>query len=250
MDTPLDKGAATPDTVHPSVAVQVRGLVKSFGTGETSVTVLKGIDLDVYFGELLLLVGESGGGKTTLLSAIAGILDIDSGDLDVLGASLTKMAPGTRTSFRGHRMGFVFQQFNLLPALTAAENVAIPLLIQGTGRQEAIARGRMMLERVGLGDRTEFLPRNLSGGQQQRVAVARALVNDPQLLVCDEPTAALDGPNGQKIMELIRDVGRVPGRCVIVVTHDSRVFHFGDRMAELTDGRIVGVHPIHAEATA
>ena len=215
-----------------AIAVQVRGLVKSFGSGETTVTVLKGIDLDVYFGELLLLVGESGGGKTTLLSAIAGILDIDAGELDVLGASLTNMSPGTRTRFRGQTMGFIYQQFNLLPALTAAENVAIPLLIQGTRKKEAISRGRLMLERVGLGDRTEFLPRNLSGGQQQRVAIARALVNEPQLLVCDEPTAALDGPNGQKIMELIRDVGRAPDRCVIVVTHDSRIFQFGDRMAE------------------
>ena len=233
-----------------AIAVQVRGLVKSFGAGETTVTVLKGIDLDVYFGELLLLVGESGGGKTTLLSAIAGILDIDAGELDVLGASLTNMSPGTRTRFRGQTMGFIYQQFNLLPALTAAENVAIPLLIQGTRKKEAISRGRLMLERVGLGDRTEFLPRNLSGGQQQRVAIARALVSDPTLLVCDEPTAALDGPNGQKIMELIRDVGRAPDRCVIVVTHDSRIFQFGDRMAELTDGRIVGIHPIQREATA
>jgi len=224
--------------------------VKSFGTGDTTVTVLKGIDLDVYFGELLLLVGESGGGKTTLLSAIAGILDIDSGELEVLGAPLTHMSPDARTRFRGQRMGFIFQQFNLLPSLTAAENVAIPLLIQGLQKKDAISRGRLMLERVGLGDRTEFLPRNLSGGQQQRVAIARALVNDPQLLVCDEPTAALDGPNGQKIMELIRDVGRAPDRCVIVVTHDSRVFQFGDRMAELTDGRIVGIHPIQKEATA
>ena len=233
-----------------AIAVQVRGLVKSFGSGETAVTVLKGIDLDVYFGELLLLVGESGGGKTTLLSAIAGILDIDAGDLDVLGSSLTNMSPGTRTRFRGRTMGFIYQQFNLLPALTAAENVAVPLLIQGTRKKEAISRGRLMLERVGLGDRTEFLPRNLSGGQQQRVAIARALVNEPQLLVCDEPTAALDGPNGQKIMELIRDVGRAPDRCVIVVTHDSRIFQFGDRMAELTDGRIVGIHPIQREANA
>jgi len=241
----------TPQTAAPrAAAVQVRGLVKSFGAGETTVTVLKGIDLDVYFGELLLLVGESGEGKTTLLSAIAGILDIDAGTLDVLGASLTGMPPHARTQFRGQRMGFIFQQFNLLPSLTAAENVAIPLLIQGLKKREALSRGRLMLERVGLGDRTEFLPRNLSGGQQQRVAIARALVNDPQLLVCDEPTAALDGPNGQKIMELIRDVGRAPDRCVIVVTHDSRVFQFGDRMAELTDGRIVGIHPIQKEATA
>jgi len=224
-------------------------MVKSFGTGDTAVTVLKGIDLDVYFGELLLLVGESGGGKTTLLSAIAGILDFDAGELTVLGTPLASMSAGRRTRFRSQTMGFIFQQFNLLPALTAAENVAVPLLIQGLAQRQAIARARTMLERVGLGDRTEFLPRNLSGGQQQRVAIARALVTEPKLLVCDEPTAALDGPNGQKIMEIIREVGRAPDRCVIVVTHDSRVFHFGDRMAELTDGRIVGVHPISKEAS-
>lgn len=248
--SPSQEHASEPGRQQASVAVQVRGLVKSFGSGDTAVTVLKGIDLDVYFGELLLLVGESGGGKTTLLSAIAGILDVDGGDLAVLGASLTTMSAGTRTSFRGRTMGFIYQQFNLLPALTAAENVAIPLLIQRVRKDEAIARARRMLERVGLADRTEFLPKNLSGGQQQRVAVARALVNEPQLLVCDEPTAALDGPNGQKIMELIRDVGRASDRCVIVVTHDSRIFKYGDRMAELTDGRIVAVHAIQKGATA
>ena len=234
----------------PAIAVQVRGVVKTFGTGDTTVTVLKGIDLDVYFGELLLLVGESGGGKTTLLSAISGILDIDAGDVEVLGVSLPGMSTGKRTRFRSQAMGFIYQQFNLLPALTAAENVAVPLLIQGLRRDAALSRARLMLERVGLGDRTEFLPRNLSGGQQQRVAIARALVTEPRLLVCDEPTAALDGPNGQKIMEIIREVGRAPDRCVIVVTHDSRIFQFGDRMAELTDGRIVGVHAISMEATA
>ena len=147
-------------------------------------------------------------------------------------------------------MGFIYQQFNLLPTLTAAENVAVPLLIQNCRKTEALKRARVMLERVGLGDRTDFLPKNLSGGQQQRVAIARALVNEPQLLVCDEPTAALDGPNGQKTMELIRTVGRASDRSVIVVTHDSRVFQFGDRMAELTDGRIVDIHPIRHEATA
>ncbi|MBI4000835.1 MAG: ATP-binding cassette domain-containing protein, partial [Nitrospira defluvii] len=176
--TPMDGASQAQERVgeqahnQASIAVQVRGLVKSFGSGETTVTVLKGIDLDVYFGELLLLVGESGGGKTTLLSAIAGILDVDEGDLDVLGSSLTTMSPGIRTRFRGRTMGFIYQQFNLLPALTAAENVAVPLLIQGSRKNEAIKRARLMLERVGLGDRTEFLPKNLSGGQQQRVAIA------------------------------------------------------------------------------
>ncbi len=234
----------------PPSAVRARGIVKSFGSGDAQVTVLNGIDLDVYLGELLLLVGESGGGKTTLLSAIAGILDIDQGDIDVLGVPLSTLSAGKRTAFRGQMMGFIYQQFNLLPALTAAENVAVPLLIQHVGRIEAVRRARVMLDRVGLGDRTEFLPKNLSGGQQQRVAIARALVNEPRLLICDEPTAALDGPNGQKVMELLRAVGRSPNRCVIVVTHDSRIFHFGDRMATLIDGRIVSIEQIRQEGTA
>ncbi|MBX3303079.1 MAG: ABC transporter ATP-binding protein [Nitrospira sp.] len=240
---------AMSDDTQPA-AVRARGIVKSFGTGDTQVTVLKGIDLDVYLGELLLLVGESGGGKTTLLSAIAGILDIDEGDIDVFGVPLSTLPAGKRTTFRGQTMGFIYQQFNLLPVLTAAENVAVPLLIQKAARPEALHRARIMLDRVGLGDRAEFLPKNLSGGQQQRVAIARALVNEPRLLICDEPTAALDGPNGQKIMELLREVGRSPDRCVIVVTHDSRIFHFGDRMANLTDGRIVGIERIKQEGTA
>lgn len=230
-------------------AVRARGIVKSFGTGDTQITVLKGIDLYIYLGELLLLVGESGGGKTTLLSAIAGILDIDSGEIDVLGVPLIALSPSQRTRFRGQTMGFIYQQFNLLPALTAAENVAVPLLIQKIGRPEALRRARAMLDRVGLEDRVDFLPKNLSGGQQQRVAIARALVNEPRLLICDEPTAALDGPNGQKIMELLREVGRSPDRCVIVVTHDSRIFHFGDRMANLTDGRITNIERIQREGT-
>lgn len=236
------------DDTQPA-AVRARGIVKSFGAGDTQVTVLKGIDLDIYLGELLLLVGESGGGKTTLLSAIAGILDIDDGDIDVLGVPLSALPPGQRTRFRGHTMGFIYQQFNLLPALTAEENVAVPLLIQKIRRPEALRRARAMLDRVGLGDRVDFLPRNLSGGQQQRVAIARALVNEPRLLICDEPTAALDGPNGQKIMELLREVGRSRDRCVIVVTHDSRIFHFGDRMANLTDGRITNIEQIQQEGT-
>ena len=235
-------GGALP--AGPPSAVKVRGLTKSFGKGDARISVLRGIDLEVRMGELLLLVGESGGGKTTLLSTIAGILDSDGGDLDVLGVPLGRLTSGKKTKFRGETMGFVFQQFNLLPALTAAENVAVPLFIHGTRKSEAIRRGREMLEKVGLADRTEFLPQTLSVGQQQRVAIARALVSEPRLLICDEPTAALDGETGQKAMALLRDIGRAPDRAVIVVTHDSRVFHFGDRIAELTDGRIVSVREV------
>lgn len=238
-------------TDSPTPAVRARGVVKSFGSGDTKVTVLRQIDLDVYLGEMLLLVGESGGGKTTLLSAIAGILDIDEGQIEVLGVPLSELSSSRRTTFRGQTMGFVYQQFNLLPALTAAENVSVPLLIQGMRRPEALTRARAMLERVGLGDRSHFLPRTLSGGQQQRVAIARALVNEPRVLICDEPTAALDGPNGQKIMALLREVGRSPDRCVIIVTHDTRIFQYGDRIARLTDGRIEGIEQVpHQEGIA
>jgi putative ABC transport system ATP-binding protein len=239
----------TSTAVH-APAVIARRLIKSFGAGDTKITVLKGIDLEVRMGELLLLVGESGGGKTTLLSAIAGILEIDEGVLEVLGVPLPRLSGGKRTKLRGETMGFVFQQFNLLPALTAVENVAVPLLIRGLVRSEAISRARVMLENVGLGDRTEFLPKNLSGGQQQRVAIARALVTEPRLLICDEPTAALDGENGQKVMGLLREVGRSSTRAVIVVTHDSRVFDFGDRIARLTDGRIVSIQEVMKESTS
>ncbi len=242
----LEAGGDGASSQH-APAVKVRGVVKSFGTGDTKITVLKGIDLDVRLGEVLLLVGESGGGKTTLLSVIAGILNVDEGELDVLGVPLHALSNAKKTKFRGETMGFVYQQFNLLPGLTAAENVAVPLLIYGTRRSEALTRARAMLARVGLGDRTEFLPSKLSGGQQQRVAIARALVPEPRLLICDEPTAALDGPNGQKIMELLREIGRSPDRAVVVVTHDSRVFHYGDRIAELTDGQIVSVHAAPAQ---
>lgn len=227
-------------------AVLVRGLIKSFGKGDTKITVLRGVDLEVRMGELLLLVGESGGGKTTLLSAIAGILDFDAGELGVLGVPLGELPERKKTKFRGQTMGFVFQQFHLLPALTAAENVAVPLLIRGVRKREAIRRGREMLGRVGLAERTEFLPRDLSVGQQQRVAIGRALVSEPRLLICDEPTAALDGDTGHQVMTILREVGRSPDRAVIVVTHDSRVFHFGDRIARLTDGRIESVEDVTA----
>jgi putative ABC transport system ATP-binding protein len=242
--------ALTRGTMQPA-AVKVNGVVKSFGTESAKTIVLKGIDLEVRMGELLLLVGESGGGKTTLLSAIAGILDIDQGHIEVLGVPLSQLPSGKKTRFRAGNMGFIFQQFNLLPALTAAENVAVPLLIQGVARDEAIARARAMLERVDLGDRTEYLPVNLSVGQQQRVAIGRALVSEPRLLICDEPTASLDGENGRKVMVLLRDIGRSPGRAVIVVTHDSRIFHFGDRIAEMMDGRIVRIRAVnHANGEA
>ena len=227
--------------VRSGPAVICRGVTKEFVSGDTRVQALRGIDLDLPFGELALLVGPSGCGKTTLISVIAGLLEPTAGEVVVLGENLTRM-PGRRlVPFRGANIGFVFQQYNLLPALTAAENAAVPLLIARRPRAEAVRRARDMLALVGLEDKTEALPSHLSGGQQQRVAIARALIHEPRLLVCDEPTAALDAHSGQTVMELIRRVVVKPDRAVIVVTHDSRVYKFGDRIVRMSDGRVEGV---------
>jgi putative ABC transport system ATP-binding protein len=227
----------SPLTTH-HLAVECRSVTKAFGAGDTQVLALRGVDLEVPAGELTLLVGPSGCGKTTLISIVAGLLEPTQGTVNVLGESLTDMTPRAKVAFRGHNIGFVFQQYNLLPSLSAAENVAVPLVIGGAPRAEAVARGRQLLADVGMADRANAPPSQLSGGQQQRVAIARALIHDPRLLVCDEPTAALDAHSGQTIMEMIRTVAVQSGRAVIVVTHDSRVFSFGDRIVTMSDGRI------------
>jgi len=215
-----------------------RNLVKDYGTGNTRVRALRGIDLDVAPGEMTLLVGPSGCGKTTLISILAGTLDATSGQVSVLGADLAQLSKRAKVDFRGKNVGFVFQQLNLLPSLTAAENVAVPLVIQGYAKRPAVARALTVLKEMGLGDRGDALPSQLSGGQQQRVAIARALVHQPRLLVCDEPTSALDAQTGQTIMGLIRRVAVQPNRVTVVVTHDPRVFDFGDRIITLEDGRV------------
>jgi putative ABC transport system ATP-binding protein len=223
------------------LAVRCRNVVKQFGRGDTALLALRGVNFDVWLGELTLLVGPSGCGKTTLLSVIAGILNPTSGEVRVLGTDVVAMSNNQKVAFRGHNIGFVFQQYNLLPALTAAENVAVPLIIGGMHRKQAVEIAEERLDQVGLADRMHALPEELSGGQQQRVAIARALVHEPRLLVCDEPTAALDSENGQRILELLRHVAVQPDRSVIIVTHDNRIFHLGDRIAHMDDGHIVGV---------
>jgi putative ABC transport system ATP-binding protein len=227
-----------PDRSPAGLAVQCNDIVKSYGTGSSKVVALRGIDLDVRAGELMMLVGPSGCGKTTLISVIAGILDPDSGECHVFGQDLPRMASSEKTRYRGQTIGFVFQAFNLLPTLTAAENASVPLLINGVKRREAVDRAKDMLNRVGLGDRTGAMPSQLSGGQQQRVAIARALVHGPKLIVCDEPTSALDEKTGHTVMELMREIALGDDRSLIVVTHDARIFNFADRIAKMNDGRV------------
>jgi putative ABC transport system ATP-binding protein len=224
-----------------NLAVDCRGVTKTYEAGGTKVVALRGIDLTVKHGELMMLVGPSGCGKTTLISVIAGILDRDGGECSVFDRDFQKMRPGERTRFRGENIGFVFQAFNLLPTLTSVENVAVPMLINGFSRAQSLDRAGEALSRVGLGDRLHSLPKQLSGGQQQRVAIARALVHSPRLIVCDEPTSALDHETGHRVMELMREVAVGPDRALVIVTHDSRIFDFADRIAKMDDGRIVEV---------
>lgn len=223
------------------IAVRCTSVTKTYGAGNTSVLALRGVDLEVRRGEMLMLVGPSGSGKTTLLSLITAILDRDSGQCEVLHRDLQKMNEKARALFRGRSVGFVFQSFNLLPALTAIENVTVPLLLTGKSENHAAIRAREALDRVGMSARANSLPAQLSGGQQQRVAIARAIVHDPELVVCDEPTSNLDHETGRKMIEILRDAARNPNRAVIVVTHDTRVLEFADRVAHMDDGRIVQI---------
>lgn len=230
-------------TASPAIhaAVACTGVTKVFGAGDTRVQVLRGIDVEVAPGEITLLVGPSGCGKTTLISIVAGLLAPTTGDVRIFDRRLGDLRGDALVAFRARMIGFVFQQYNLLPALTAAENACLPLVVQGRRRSEALRVAREMLAAVGLGDKADARPAQLSGGQQQRVAIARALVHRPRLLVCDEPTAALDAGSGRTVMELVRRVSLDSERAVIIVTHDSRVYGYGDRIIEMGDGRVTGV---------
>ena len=223
------------------IAVECRDVRKEFGSGGGKVLALRGVDLDARYGGMTLLVGPSGCGKTTLLSVIAGLLNTSSGKVKVLGEEIERLPGGRQIAFRRKNLGFVFQQYNLLPALTAAENAAVPLLAAGVPRVRAVRKAKDLLSTLGVGERASALPEELSGGQQQRVALARALIHEPRLLVCDEPTAALDAETGQAVMELLAAQAVRPDRAVMVVTHDNRIFGFADTIARMDDGRIVKV---------
>lgn len=220
------------------IAVHVAGVTKDFAFGEERLRVLHGIDVAVRAGELTYLVGESGSGKTTLISIMAGILYPSGGTVRVFDTDLYALSDNELVRFRLATIGFIFQQYNLIPSLTAAENAAVPLIAAGTPRETAVALARELLHRLNIGAHCEKLPRQLSGGQQQRVAIGRALIHAPRLVVCDEPTAALDAGSGRRVMDLLRDVALAADRAVIVVTHDNRIFDLADRILAMEDGRI------------
>lgn len=225
----------------PILAVRCRTITKDFGSAETRVRVLHGLDIDIPLGGITMLAGQSGCGKTTLLSIIAGLLNATSGDVSVLGNSLTAFSKKEAVLFRRRNLGFIFQQYNLLPTLTAAENAAVPLLADGVPLDVAVARASTLLERLGLGSRLHSRPAQLSGGQQQRVAIARALIHSPRLILCDEPTAALDGKTGHDVMQMLSEAAVDPDRAVVVVTHDHRIFDFATQIAHMEDGRIKSI---------
>lgn len=224
-----------------NVAVRCENLTKIYDTGDQKVTALNNVNLNILLGELMMLVGPSGCGKTTLISVIAGILDQDAGLCELFGENLLTMKSKDKLRFRASQIGFVFQAFNLLPSLNAAENVSVPLIINGENRHVAKRKAIEVLERVGLGERWKSLPAQLSGGQQQRVAIARALIHNPRLIVCDEPTSALDHASGHNVMNLLKEVAVHQDRALVIVSHDARIFSFADRIAEMDDGHIVKI---------
>jgi putative ABC transport system ATP-binding protein len=222
-------------------AIVATALTKSFGEGEAKVTAVKGVVLSAKFGEMLFIVGPSGSGKTTLLSMISGILRPTSGTVMVKGDDIWTRTSDQLADFRLHTIGFVFQDYHLFPRLTAAENVAIPLLLQDRDWNESIAEANKYLEIVGLKGRGEMLPVKLSGGEQQRVAIARAIVSGPEILIFDEPTASLDGDTGKMIISFVKTKILNAKRSILIVTHDARINEYADRIIHMEDGRITGL---------
>ncbi len=220
------------------VVLAGRGIGKCYGAGPLASRALHPTDIEIRRGEVLVLMGPSGSGKTTLLSLLGLVLTPTEGEVLVGGWSAARASADELARLRQRRLGFVFQQFNLLPSLTAVENVAVPLLLGGVAWPEREARAAQALELVGMGDRRQSRPRQLSGGQQQRVAIARALVNDAPVLLCDEPTASLDGETGRGVLDTLGRLARA-GRAVVVVTHDDRVLAIADRLLQVVDGRVV-----------
>jgi putative ABC transport system ATP-binding protein len=234
-----------------TMAVLCEGIIKDFEVGDGSfLRALDDISFALPAGRLVILSGPSGCGKTTLLSVVGGILKATAGKVSIFGTPLGYGKTSDQIAFRRRVIGFIFQQYNLLPALTAQENAAVPLIAAGCPRISALAAASELLERLGMAAFVNACPRQLSGGQQQRIAIARALVHQPQLVLCDEPTAALDAENGRGLMRLLRTVAVAPNRCVVVVTHDNRIDDFADQVIAMEDGRIKSVRLGAAQRSA
>jgi len=228
-----------PATVLPTVpAIAARGVSMSFQSGSDCYQALKNVDLELRSGEIQLLMGSSGSGKTTLLSILAGILTPTEGNVYLLGQEITGMSRSRLARFRLEHIGFIFQGFNLFPALTALENIEVALTVKGIRKHAAKKQARSLLEQVGLAEKANQLPRDLSGGQKQRVAIARALSGDPKLIMADEPTAALDSQTGHAVIELLHRLAKEQNRSVLMVTHDARIIDFADRVVNLEDGAL------------
>jgi putative ABC transport system ATP-binding protein len=219
-------------------AITVRNLTKTYEEGSAGTLALRGVDLDVRAGELLMLMGPSGSGKTTLLSIMGCILTATSGSVQIAGREVAGLREKELPAIRLQHIGFVFQGFNLFPTLTAGENVELMLDLKGVSGAKAKARAHELIEQVGLRNKYDSFPADLSGGQKQRVAIARALAGDPQIILADEPTAALDSHTGRNVMEMMSELAHQRGRAVVIVTHDSRVLHFADRIVKIEDGAI------------
>jgi len=219
-----------------------RGVRKTYRSQADDVEALKGIDLDIHAGELVMVMGPSGNGKTTMLNCLSGLDDIDGGQVLVDGIDVHSVSDARRTDHRARRMGFVFQSFNLIPVFTAAENVELPLLVVGTPARAARRAALELLDRVGLRERATHRPAELSGGEQQRVAIARALVAQPAIVWADEPTGNLDSQTAEAVLELLFDVHRA-GHTLVIVTHDRAIGRRGPRLIEVRDGRIVADGP-------
>jgi putative ABC transport system ATP-binding protein len=219
-------------------AIRVENLKKVYGSGSTAVEALRGVDFAVEPGEFVLLSGPSGSGKTTLLSILGCVLSPTSGHVSLLGEDISRSTERDLPRLRLSYIGFVFQSHNLIASLSATDNIAMLLELRGADRKESIKEAHRLLDAVGLSDKRDVRPGNLSGGQRQRVSIARALAGSPPLLLADEPTAALDAQNGLAVTQLLRQLAQELGRTVVVVTHDNRIFHLGDRIVRIEDGLI------------
>lgn len=231
-------------------AIRVRGVSKTYAEGAARVMALEDVDLDVCSGEVLLLMGPSGSGKTTLLSIMGCILRATGGSVQVAGIETAQMSQSELPAIRLRHIGFVFQAFNLFPTLTVGENVEVALDLKGIRGSRARKQAMELLEQVEMPEKFNAFPADLSGGQKQRVALARALAGDPEVLLADEPTAALDSHTGRNVMQLMRDLAHERGRAVGIVTHDNRILDMGDRIVRIEDGRIASTESLNGHVPA